>query len=85
MHYFITSFYLQIIMLQNIQTIELTDGIEKRSHQPLKWSKCEDSSRIAIIVKSGIYILTINPVPVNASPTLNTRPLFIANQDSRAL
>ena len=67
------------MMFNVLQSISLLDGINRRSQKPLSWSKFDDV--VGIVVKSGIYILSINPVPVNLTPALNTSPLFIANDE----
>ena len=64
-------------MFSVLQSISLLDVVNRRSQKPLCWSKYDDV--VGIIVKSGVYILTINPIPVNLTPALNTSPLFIAN------
>ena len=66
-------------MFSVLQSISLLDVLNRRSQKPLCWSKFDDV--VGIIVKSGIYILTINPVPVNLTPALNTSPIFLANTE----
>ena len=62
-----------------LQSITLLDGVNKNCRQALKWSPFED--RCAILLKSGIYILTLTPVPTNLTTCLNTAPQFLPYEE----
>lgn len=63
-----------------LQTIVLNGSFAHSRHRLIKWSPY-DQTRLAILVKSGVYVLRIAPVPSNLSPTLNTNPLFCHGDD----
>ena len=62
-----------------LQSITLLDGVSRNCRQALKWSPFED--KCAILLKSGIYILTLNPVPSNLSTCLNTVPKYLPYEE----
>ena len=65
--------------MKHLQTLVVLDKICETSKNPLKWSK-HNSNRLAIVVKSGLYLVNLNPVPSNTLPTLNTTPDLLKNK-----
>ena len=62
--------------MQLIQHISLLGAVSKHCRTPFSWSTYED--KCAILLKNGIYIMTLTPVPSNLSPSLNTFPQFFS-------
>ena len=70
-------------VFNSLQTTSLLDGVSLKSLNPMSWSKYDD--RISIILKSGIYTLSLNAVPSNMCPALNTSPHFIPNSEKEEI
>ena len=61
-----------------MQHISLLGAVSKNYRHALSWSSYED--KCAILLRNGIYILTLDAVPSNLSPSLNTAPKFLPHQ-----
>ncbi len=66
-------------MFHLLHTINLLEGINRKSFNPICWSKYDDL--VSVVVKNGVYILEIKAVPSNMMPNLNTFPNFIPSED----
>ena len=61
-----------------MQHISLLGSVSNNCRHALSWSSYED--KCAILLRNGIYVLTLHPVPSNLSPSLNTAPKFLPHQ-----
>jgi hypothetical protein len=68
-------------MLTTVQTTDLLEGIPKGCNNVLEWSK---DNRIAILTKSGVYVLSLTPMAFSSSSSLNTIPEFYANPEDES-
>lgn len=63
------------MQLHCLQTVQLLEDISGQTCQPLVWSEYDDV--LSVITKSGIYVISLCPVPSNLMPSLNTKIDFV--------
>lgn len=63
------------MQFHSLQTVQLLEDLSEQTCRPLVWSQYDDI--LSVITKSGIYIVSLCPVPSNLMPSLNTKIDFI--------